>query len=188
MQRPPTSRVLCLWLLVCAIVSCPALAGRCGDGVLDAGEECDHGQEWNGQTCCDSACRWVTAGIRCMNRAGDPCRQARCDAAHICVVPDGRFIDPCDEDASCRGCVISGQGTSGFSCTGPARPDGSPCADDETPNHRCTTDSCSGGACTHVPKACPDPGKQCMVGACDPDTGACEAKPSTDPACKGKSS
>jgi hypothetical protein len=179
-------RLTLLWILLLALPSGLALAARCGDEVPDPGEECDHGK-YNGATCCDSACRWVPTDARCVPPHGDPCRQGRCDAQHICVAPGGQLLDPCSESTSCRGCVISGRGPDGFACSGAVAADGAPCGDEDMPDHRCTTDSCSDGVCSHVPKACPDPGKTCMVAACNPDTGTCENKKSTDAACRGKS-
>src|SRR5207302_6884491 len=52
----------------------------CGDGHVDAGEQCDLGAQ-NGQSgsCCTSSCTFVTAGMTCRASAGV------CDPAETCT-------------------------------------------------------------------------------------------------------
>lgn len=53
----------------------------CGDGILDGGEQCDDGNNANGD-CCDSACQFEAASSEC----GDGlCNAGTCDGAGSCV-------------------------------------------------------------------------------------------------------
>lgn len=67
----------------------------CGDGVVQAGEQCDEGAA-NGAagSCCSATCRSVAAGASC-DDDGNPCTSDLCDGAGACthVVP---------RDAGCR--------------------------------------------------------------------------------------
>jgi cysteine-rich repeat protein len=59
------------------------LAQKCGDGALDAGEQCDDGNATDGD-CCSSACRFETAGAPCTD--GSVCTLGdNCDGAGGCV-------------------------------------------------------------------------------------------------------
>jgi hypothetical protein len=92
-------------------------------------------------------------------------------------------IDPCTQTDTCRGCVVTGTGPDGFSCTGPASPDGATCADESGADHRCTNDVCKGGECIHPPKECPA-SDRCVTSSCNPETGRCEEKKSGAAGCK----
>jgi hypothetical protein len=69
----------------------------CGDGTLDAGEDCDDGNP-AGEDCCSVACEFVAAGISCED--SNVCTDSECDGAGSCVVatnaPGGT---PCQMDA-----------------------------------------------------------------------------------------
>ncbi|HEY3351958.1 MAG TPA: hypothetical protein VGQ83_01795, partial [Polyangia bacterium] len=56
------------------------LAGACGNGVPEAGEQCDLGAS-NGApgSCCTASCTWAAAGTTCRAAAGP------CDAAETCT-------------------------------------------------------------------------------------------------------
>jgi len=109
-------RLAAVFFVVVAGAARPA-AAVCGDGVVDAGEQCDLGSG-NGSptTCCSTLCE---------HRAEDNvCRPAAnaCDVAEKCtgtsdtcpsdvVIPDGASCDdgsPCTTDDRCSGGVCSG--------------------------------------------------------------------------------
>ena len=64
---------------------------RCGNGVLEAGEECDDGNTIDGD-CCSQVCRFEPSGGPCTDD-GDRCTTDRCDGSGTC------------EHASCGGCL-----------------------------------------------------------------------------------
>lgn len=108
----------------------------CGDGLLDAGEQCDDGNASNGD-CCSNACQFELEGVRCED--GDACTaRDTCDGAGTCVPgppPNCDDGNACTED-SCNpgsGCVL-------VPTTGPCD-DGSVCT---------TGDACAGGTCVGV--------------------------------------
>jgi len=79
------------------------LVDACGDGFLDAGEECDEGA---GPSCCSSTCTVVPAGAVC-RAVADACDvEELCDGiASTCGLdeglPDGDFDGVCDEQDIC---------------------------------------------------------------------------------------
>jgi cysteine-rich repeat protein len=80
---------LALWILpLLLLVTVPAHAqetGVCGDGILDALEECDDGNLLDGD-CCSSACLFEPAGTPCEDD-GNPCTIDACDGAGVCAHP-----------------------------------------------------------------------------------------------------
>lgn len=84
---------LCLAVLV---LHGGAALADCGDGVLDAGEQCDAGTS-NGSafSCCGAACSYVTAGTVCRTALGS------CDVAETCRGDD----QACPADALVPGCL-----------------------------------------------------------------------------------
>lgn len=161
--------------------------GFCGNGRVDADEECDNGA-MNGTagTCCDTSCRVPVQQI---------CRAAtgQCDVPEYCTSgsgtcpPDSKqpqgtpcAIGQCDAlPHECNGsgtcvlatggaqpCTINLQCSTGLCLTGFCA---ASCPDDGNP---CTYDTCNGGICTHAPKAsgaaCPDTdGNACTVSLCN---------------------
>jgi hypothetical protein len=61
--------------------------GVCGDGVVQAGEDCDDGPG-NGQPgdCCSSDCKFAPQGTRCADD-GDPCTSDACNGTGTCTHP-----------------------------------------------------------------------------------------------------
>lgn len=120
----------------------------CGDGNLDAGEECDDGAATGtAASCCSASCQPVEAGTVCGPSQG------ACDVVDVCdgvsgscpddVVAAGTScrapVGECDAEDFCDGV--------GVGCADDQKPAGTACTDDGAP---CTADVCSGtGACTH---------------------------------------
>src|SRR5262249_11950620 len=113
------------------------LAGsRCGNGVLDPGEVCDDGNQFDFD-CCSSSCDAVAPEGAFCGFFG-PCASGACNATGTCeVVPiDG----PCDDFNQC---TTGDTCVDGF-CRGQVVPDGTSCDD----FNQCTTgDACEGGFC-----------------------------------------
>jgi cysteine-rich repeat protein len=110
----------------------------CGNGALDAGEQCDDGNVADGD-CCSSSCTVEPEGSACDD--GDLCtRSDACDAAGACIGSDPVVCEggsgQCGSAATCDPATGA--------CVGGPLPDGTPCDDGDS----CTTDdACVGGAC-----------------------------------------
>jgi len=123
---------------------------NCGNGVVDAGEQCDDGNRVDGD-CCSSFCRIEPAGTTCRPAAG------ACDVAEVCngttdnCPADGfkaattecrEAAGECDVAEHCSGagvdCPADEKITAGTACTDDGR--------------TCTTDLCDGTSpvCQHV--------------------------------------
>jgi cysteine-rich repeat protein len=94
-MRRGRSIVTAALLFVAALVP-PSYAVICGDGLLDAGEDCDEGILVNGTfgSCCDSDCAFVPAATTCRDSAGE------CDAVDVCsgasaACPDAKSTAEC---------------------------------------------------------------------------------------------
>jgi uncharacterized delta-60 repeat protein len=61
------------------------LGGSCGDAFLDAGEQCDDGNN-DGFDCCSAGCGFDPAGQFCTTADADPCTYDTCDGAGTCQV------------------------------------------------------------------------------------------------------
>jgi cysteine-rich repeat protein len=125
-------------------------ADTCGNGVLDAGEECDDGNALDGD-CCSARCRFEPAGSACSD--GNACTQVdACDGAGTCVgsspVVCGGSADGCQSAPTCD--PASGQ------CVRGTAVDGTECDDGDA----CTVgDACVDGVCVPgevEPAACLD--------------------------------
>ena len=72
----------------------------CGDGTVGPGEECDDGNQANGD-CCDATCQFESSGSGCSD--GNGCTTAdACDGAGLCVggpPPNCDDSDPCTIDS-----------------------------------------------------------------------------------------
>jgi hypothetical protein len=132
---------------------------RCGNRVLDAGEECDDGN-LNPFDCCDTSCHPAPSGASC--NVGNPCVAATCDGMGVCQQTD--LTGPCDDFNPCTAddTCIDGE------CLGTELADGTTCDDEDG----CTTgDSCHFGYCYgDTPITC-DPCEQCFSGV------GCQAAP-----------
>lgn len=116
----------------------------CGDGILDPGEQCDDGNNQDGD-CCSATCQFESAGSPCND--GNQCTDPDvCDGAGKCVggppviCPDFQ----CQQTPGCDpflGCAYSQQ------------PDGTPCDD----GIACSfNDQCVGGICSGTVPTCGD--------------------------------
>ncbi|MCP3982239.1 MAG: hypothetical protein GY716_23280 [bacterium] len=184
----------------------------CGNGELDAGEECDDGNNDDGD-CCASTCELEASGSACDDglfcTVDDTCDGAgSCDGgARDC--DDGELCtdDVCDEDADAcdsaydesndPSCVLCGNGVldDGEECDDGNLDDGDCCAstcafessgsicDDDL---FCTVfDVCDGaGACGGAARSCDD-GEVCTDDVCDENGDACDNTydESNDPSC-----
>src|SRR5437016_4084282 len=156
-------------------VSGTFVGSRCGNGLLDAGEQCDDGNRVDGD-CCSSSCAFEATGGACSDD-GDPCTDYRCDGAGRCTYHPAPDDFPCaaGDDCTLGGtctqgvCVPGTPAPAGTLCAGPfdpcgenacdgagtcthrAKPDGSPCTDWDD----CTRDdACQGSVCRGTPTAC----------------------------------
>ncbi len=85
----------------CGDTTIPVSASKCGDGILEPGEDCDYGN-LHDDDCCSSRCRFEPSGTPCGTHA---C--TRCDGAGVCTSPPS--AGPCDDGNAC---------STGDTCTG----------------------------------------------------------------------
>ncbi|MBI5504615.1 MAG: hypothetical protein HY899_07420 [Deltaproteobacteria bacterium] len=149
-------------------------APLCGDGVVDPGEQCDDGNNRNGD-CCSSFCEVLPAGNACDD--GLFCtRTDRCEEGGRCTGSG----DPCrgsDGDGDCSESCDEGND----SCAG-RDPDGSACDDGLYCNG---ADLCASGACaSHGGDPCPgaDADADCTE-SCEESTDTCTALDPPGAAC-----
>ncbi len=120
----------------------PISATKCGNGVIDPLENCEDGNQADGD-CCSARCRLDAAGTACTGDRNE-CTDDVCNATGTCTqVPVPR---PCDYGNACT----VGDVCAGGACEpGAQEPAGVTCNDEFDP---CTADVCdAAGACTHVP-------------------------------------
>jgi cysteine-rich repeat protein len=126
----------------------PYAATKCGNGVIDPLENCEDGNQADGD-CCSARCRLDVAGTACTSDGND-CTDDVCNATGTCThVP---ITSPCDAG---NGCTIGDACAGGVCVPGSPAPAGQACNDDLDP---CTADVCdAAGTCTHVlvpPRKC----------------------------------
>ncbi len=164
----------------------------CGNGMVEAGEQCDDGA--NGNLCdgCNDACQTIpiptcdddntctTDG--CVPATGmcgftPVANGTACDDGNACSQTDSCQMGTCtgSNPVVCTAsdqCHVAGVCDPGTGvCSNPAAPDGTACSD----GNACTqTDSCQMGTCTGSNPVVCTPSDQCHVaGVCDPGTGMC---------------
>ncbi len=176
--------------------ACTEPSADCGNGVLDAGEQCD-GAELGGQTCktqgfddgelaCTAACRFDTSACTAAAKAGvgEPCtRDSECES-DFCLTevlqgfPGGYCVAPCNGDGSCDDpngiCVDVGRQ---YLCLGSCTPGGTDCRD----AYSCEDLGDGAGACW---PACTDNAQCPDTGTCN-ERGFCETRCTTDADCGG---
>jgi len=132
----------------------------CGDGYVDAGEQCDDGNTLDGD-CCSSTCQIDPAGSACSDgnacTTGDTCSGTTCVGGPAPNCNDGNVCtaDSCDPAVGCVNAKLTGT-----SCS-----DGNACTQ---------TDVCQAGVCTGTNPVICTALDQCHdAGICDPGTGVC---------------
>ncbi len=133
----------------------PARCPVCGNGVIEAGEQCEGG------ACC-SSCQ-LTTGNTCND--GNACTQTDTCQAGACV---GSNPKTCAASDQCHTAGVCSPATG--ACSNPVAPNGTVCED----NNLCTgASACQAGQCTGpVTVACPA-SDSCHAGVCDPASGGC---------------
>jgi cysteine-rich repeat protein len=146
---------------VCRSGSC--ISVTCGDGVVEAPEQCDFGQANGIGTGCEANCTFS-----CTLSPND------------CVTPD-----PCQGTNTCTAVTVTG--SPGQKCLVGTPPNGGSCGNGGTcqSDHLCVSPNCGNAAL--------DPGEQCDWGSmnvhgsgCEPDcTFSCSSSPLSSNACPG---
>ena len=117
------------------------LVGRrhpiCGDGFLDAGEQCDDGNVLDGD-CCSSTCQLEPNGIPCQD--GDACTTGDTCSAGTCI---GGPPPNCDDGNQCTADSCD----HALGCQNLAQPNDTPC-DDGQPVICSLPYTCQEGLCT----------------------------------------
>ena len=101
----------------------------CGDGDAEGQEQCDDGNNIDGD-CCSASCTFEPSGTSCADD-GEVCTSDTCDGAGTCVHPNIPNNTPCDDQDACTNDTV---------CTGGSCGGGSPlnCDDQDF----CTDDTC----------------------------------------------
>jgi cysteine-rich repeat protein len=169
---PPIPPNAILW----GAAAASACVTVCGNSILEAAEECDDGNQRNGD-CCSAACRFESNGSGCTDD-GNPCTDDVCNGGGTCTHPNNAAS--CDDGLFCNGPDTCSGGTCthlGNPCAGAPQcanlcneaadnclsPPGTPCTSDE---NGCTDDACNGtGSCDHLNNTAPcDDGIACTEG------------------------
>ncbi len=134
---------------------------RCGNGVLEPGEQCDDGNTADGD-CCAGDCSAEPAGGECTSD-DNVCTDDQCDGAGFCAHTANSA--PCDDGLFCNGVDTCGDSTCSLH-------DGDPCSGGAECNTQCNedVDTCYDDQSI----ACTDDGNECTSDACD-GAGACVA-------------
>lgn len=124
----------------CGSIASPVSGTKCGNGVIDATEECEDGNALAGD-CCSPICRFDPVDAACTADA-TACTRDVCDGAGHCLHPSASSGTPCESDLDvCTDdtCDAAGQ------CT--HADNSAPCDDlnDCTTADVCTVGECVGG-------------------------------------------
>jgi hypothetical protein len=134
---------------------------RCGNGITEAGEDCDDGNNDDGD-CCSATCTAEPSGQACPDD-GNACTDDVCNGMGACSHPTNS--DPCDDGLFCNGTDTCAAGA----CSVHA---GDPCAGGGDCSNSCneSADNCFDASGT----SCTDDGNECTANECD-GAGACVA-------------
>lgn len=101
-----------------APVTSTIVPAACGNGTLDAGEDCDDDNDIGGD-CCSATCQFEASASSCPDDAND-CTVDQCDGAGTCLHPNASAGTSCTPDGEfCTTDTCDGAGT----CTHPTVPD-----------------------------------------------------------------
>ncbi len=143
---------------------------KCGNGTVDAGEQCDPGSS-GVSACCTASCSFVTNGTSCSD--GNACTKTDSCQAGVCV---GSSPVTCAAADACH--TVGVCNTSTGVCSNPVATDGTSCND----SNACTqTDKCAAGVCTGSNPVTCTASDQChSAGTCDTTSGTCSNPAKTD--------
>ena len=119
---------------------------RCGNGVIDTGEQCDDGN-FVDRDCCSRRCSLDPSGTTCSDD-GNSCTDDVCDGSGTCehlVRPDG---SPCNDENQCTDGDICTAGV----CTAPVRVCNDCCV--PRPQPGCEVPACASCVCSFNPSCC----------------------------------
>jgi cysteine-rich repeat protein len=142
------------------------VGGVCGNGKVEAAEQCDDGNQ-AAADCCTSLCKVATNGTSCDDgskcTSGDTCQAGTCTGTQVVCSP----IDACHDAGSCNPATGA--------CSTPAKANGASCNDGNacTQGETCQAGSCGGGA----PVVCAALDQCHDVGTCNPANGTCSNPP-----------
>jgi cysteine-rich repeat protein len=107
----------------------PTSTPFCGNGIPEGPEQCDDGNNANGD-CCSATCLYEAPGAPCADD-GNQCTNDQCNGAGLCQHPTKPNASMCSDGNFCT----TGEQCVGGSCVGGVA---AVCNDDDT----CTTDTC----------------------------------------------
>ncbi|MHC4838436.1 MAG: hypothetical protein ACYTF3_09685 [Planctomycetota bacterium] len=175
----------------CSVGVCDPTNGACTEAAREDGVPCNDGQRCtDGDVCTAGVCRGEARDCAALDGA---CSVGTCDEdSGECVPRRAEDGTECDDGAACTtgdacdsgacvGAPVDCGGLDGACVVGRCQADTGECRavprDDETPcddGDRCSNgDRCFGGACVAEAVDCSELDGACVVGACDPETGAC---------------
>lgn len=179
-NRKINSRIIAAFCALLFVV-CSATSGfaqTCGNGVVEAGEQCDGGSTSGG--CCTANCTFAAEQTTCYD--GNPNTIDSCNAAGVCV---GRY-----QTTTCGACRNPNDQSDTSYCNLTTnqcvRQTAPPCAPFETENgveNKCKPlirrDSNTGVCIYNIQKQCARRG--CFATDCNPTNGLCEVSAADDP-------
>ena len=146
----------------------PLVATKCGNGVIDPLENCEDGNQADGD-CCSARCRLDPVGTVCTTDGND-CTADVCNATGTCThLPRS---GPCDDGNPCS---VGDACNAGACVPGSPAPAGTACTS-STGTVLCTDNVCdAGGTCTRVPMS-PEACRKATAchSTCTQDLAACK--------------